>query len=186
MKAKQKYNKKERLTWYPKLINQLNRKCTKRVNNDMKRTIPLSSSDILRLLNVLRRWEKTEFYRYLPELKPFYKLLRHNKVNYNLEMVPLNPRLQWILLIGINEVGNDKLDFNLARLIERWYDVNRARVRVFKEFFPEDNRNCRNEDAYDGPEPFVLDNINLEDFEIQNIESGIKYNSWSKDKYARC
>jgi hypothetical protein len=172
-----------------KAISKLQSRCVTAVNQQLNKTIPLGKNDVLRIVRAIKRFspakdlvghDTSEYRRYIDELRGHYKALKQSGQDF--QMIRLSPRLQWVAMMALESTGKEKFDFELMRLIIRWYGIERSRMKVFKEFIPQDTREgAYDNDNYDGPAPFVLDNVGMTYEDEQAMQSAIEYNKWSKN-----
>jgi hypothetical protein len=154
--------------------------CVKSVRKELNLEVPLDRQEIYLIAAALRKFDRGEFKRYIGQLKGEFWIASEQGIS----MVRINPRFQWIIIMAIEAFGSSKEEYELCRRLVGWYGIERARMKVFKEFIPQDNRDGIYTKEYDGTtrEDFTLDNIGLCFMDRQAMESAIENNKWNADK----
>lgn len=173
---------------YVKFGNALNIACVAQVKEQLGSRVPLTHIQIFKIMQALRKFDRKEFAKYIDHMRAYYKLSRYSYQD-QVVMVYMDPKMRWLILIAIEAVGGEKEIFEVARLLIRWFGIDRARVKVFKDFIPQDNR----EGLYDNKEydgigrtGFCLDNIGLLPEEENEMRLAVENNKWSKDQLRIC
>ncbi len=182
-----KFNK----NWYADFAEGLNSACVSAVNKDMNREMPVSQNDVYQMAVVLRNYSKRAFKEYLPEIRRAFDEAKYDYVlSYKGElkhraevMIKMSPKMQWTIIIACETVGNNKDQFSLCRNMINWYGIERARMKVFKEYIPADNRDRWANEHYDGTtyDEFVTDNVGMRYEDEQAMQSAIENNKWKKE-----
>jgi len=177
------YKKKYKFD-YQAFANGLEAACVTKVRKELNLEIPMTQDKIKRIYSCMRRQYKAnrhyeDFTEYHSLLAKYNRLAR--KANGTI-MVKMDPALQWKTLLAIETRGQDKLDFEVAREITKWFGVTRSRAKVFKDFSPADEREGCLNDVYDGTtyDTFTLDHVGLLAEDQVALESAIFNNKWDK------
>ena len=175
--------------------------CVPLVHSELSDCIPLSMNNFILITQAIAKYDNDQLKKYAPFLARYHKIFKRSEDR--LTMIWLSARMRGVILQSIEAAGTGKEEFELLRLIIRWYGISRKKAVHFKEYIPEDTRDSHYSNEYDGPtrEQFTLDHIALNHeeelvyelekdlhsnpdkyFDTQGMTSAVENNSWSLDK----